>query len=349
MLSDIKESDNWRILVAKNLVKHTDYNLYLYIKKFGADDTLINCLNHWYAQSPMISTRLKEQEQKIIMDAIVPKSMIDTGVYISILENLDYYITDHSGFDTELFPEDKIAKLIQKNCMDVNKDLFDFLQNRYPKLLPSYVKIDRRKFADLLERQDASLTSADIDLFLGDDTFSNDEKLLFVNHTNGSIALLPHRNISEDIQCIIVEDHLQETEISKLIEQYNSLSEKVRKTFLRAAEKYVDYFMKINTDKNEILLHDIMQSPDIEKLIKVKILTSVIKMLDFSQTKDMLSAVDAETYGKILKAGATRHIAVAPDEDNNQLFEALKTKGWIRNYDSINNEYIIQRMPTTHN
>nr|WP_288697255.1 hypothetical protein [uncultured Allisonella sp.] len=349
MLSDIKESDNWRILVAKNLVKHTDYNLYLYIKKFGADDILINCLNHWYAQSPMISTRLKEQEQKIIMDAIVPKSMIDTGVYISILENLDYYITDHSGFDTELFPEDKIAKLIQKNCMDVNKDLFDFLQNRYPKLLPSYVKIDRRKFADLLERQDASLTSADIDLFLGDDTFSNDEKLLFVNHTNGSIALLPHRNISEDIQCIIVEDHLQETEISKLIEQYNSLSEKVRKTFLRAAEKYVDYFMKINTDKNRILLHDIMQSPDIEKLIKVKILTSVIKMLDFSQTKDMLSAVDAETYGKILKAGATRHIAVALDEDNNQLFEALKTKGWIRNYDSTNNEYIIQRMPTTHN
>ena len=144
MLSDIKESDNWRILVAKNLVKHTDYNLYLYIKKFGADDILINCLNHWYAQSPMISTRLKEQEQKIIMDAIVPKSMIDTGVYISILENLDYYITDHSGFDTELFPEDKIAKLIQKNCMDVNKDLFDFLQNRYPKLLPSYVKIDSR-------------------------------------------------------------------------------------------------------------------------------------------------------------------------------------------------------------
>ena len=283
------------------------------------------------------------------MDAIAPKSMIDTGVYISILENLDYYITNHSGFDTELFPEDKIAKLIQKNCMDVNKDLFDFLQNRYPKLLPSYVKIDRRKFADLLQRQDASLTSADIDLFLGDDTFSNDEKLLFVNHTNGSIALLPHRNISEDIQCIIVEDHLQETEISKLIEQYNSLSEKVRKTFLRAAEKYVDYFMKINTDKNRILLHDIMQSPDIEKLIKVKILTSVIKMLDFSQTKDMLSAVDAETYGKILKAGATRHIAVALDEDNNQLFEALKTKGWIRNYDFTNNEYIIQRMPTTHN
>lgn len=345
MLSAIKEFDDWRVLVAKNLVKHTDYNLYLYVKKWGVDDTLINCLNHWYVQSPMTSTQLKEQEQKIIMDAIVPKSMIDTGVYISILENLDYYITDYSGFDTDSFPEDKIAKLIQKNCMDVNKDLFDFLQNRYPKLLPSYVKIDKRKFADLLESQDASLTSADIDLFLGDDTFSNDEKLLFVNHTNGSIALLPHRNVSEDIQCIIIKNHLQETEISKLIEQYNSLSKKVRKTFLRAAEKYVDYFMKINTDKNGILLHDIMQSPDIEKQIKVKILTSVIKMLDFSQAKEMLSAIDAETYGKILKAGATRHIAVAPDEDNNQLFGTLKTKGWIRNYDSTNNEYVIDRMP----
>ena len=344
-LSDVKESDNWKILVAKNLVKHTDYNLYLYIKQFGADDTLINCLNHWYAKSPMTSTPLKEQEQKVIMDAIVPKSMVDTEVYISILETLDYYITDHSGFDKDSFPQDKITQLIQKNCLAINQDLFDFLQNRYPKLLPSYVKNNKGKFTELLESEKISLKSDDIDLFLGDSTFSNDEKQLFVIHTNGPIALLPHRDIPEIIQCTIVEDHLQETEIPEILEQYNDLPKEVRKVLLRSVNKYVDYFTKASAVKDSDLLQDIMQSPDIEKLIKVKILTSAIKILSVTQAKDMLSVIDAETYGKILKVGATRHIGVTPNVENGQLFEALKTKGWIKSYESGNNEYVIERMP----
>lgn len=344
-LSDIKESDNWKILVAKNLVKHTDYNLYLYIKQFGADDTLINCLNHWYSKSPMTSTPLKEQEQKVIMDAIVPKSMVDTEVYISILETLDYYITDHSGFDEDSFPQDKITQLIQKNCLDINQDLFDFLQNRYPKLLPSYVKNNKGKFTELLEKEKISLTSDDIDLFLGDNTFSNDEKQLFVIHTNGPITLLPHRDIPEIIQCIIVEDHLQETEIPEILNQYDGLPKEVRKVLLRSVNKHIDYFTKASAVRDSDLLLDIMQSTDVEKLIKVQILTGAIKTLSVTQAKDMLSAIDAETYGKILKAGATRHIGVTPNVENGQLFEALKTRGWIKSYDSGNNEYVIERMP----
>lgn len=344
-LSDIKDSDNWKIIVEKNLVKHTDYNLYLYIKKFGADDTLINCLNHWYAKSPMTSTPLKEQEQKVIMDAIAPKSMVDTEVYISILETLDYYITEHSGFDEDSFPQDKITQLIQKNCLDMNQDLFDFLQNRYPKLLLSYVKNNKGKFTKLLESEKISLTSDDIDLFLGDSTFSDDEKQLFVIHTNGPIALLPHRDISEIIQCIIVEDHLQETEIPEILKQYNDLPKEVRKALLRSVNKYVDYFTKASAVKDSDLLQDIMQSPNVEKLIKVKILTSAIEILNFKQAKEMLSAIDAETYGKILKAGATRHIGVTTNVENGHLFEVLKTKGWIKSYESGNNEYVIERMP----
>lgn len=344
-LSYIKAYDNWKILVSKDLVKHTDNNLYLYINQFGTDDTLINCLNNCYAKSPMTSTPLKEQRKKFIMNAIVPKSMIDTDVYISILDSLEYYITDPSEFGEDSFPEDKITQLIQKNFLDMNNDLFEFLRERYPKLLPLYAKTDREKFADLLKSKNVSLTSDDIELFLEDDTFSNEEQQLFVNHTNGPIALLPHCNIPEIIQCIIVEDHLQEAEIPGLIEHYNSLPKKVCKALIRTINQHVNDFTKINADKNSILLQDIMQSAYVEKLMKVKILTGVIKTLDFSQVKSMLSAIDAETYGKILKAGATRHIAVTPDEENRQLFEALKTKGWIRNYNSGNNEYVIERMP----
>ena len=74
-------------------------------------------------------------------------------------------------------------------------------------------------------------------------------------------------------------------------------------------------------------------------------MTSAIEILNFKQAKEMLSAIDAETYGKILKAGATRHIGVTPNVENGHLFEVLKTKGWIKSYESGNNEYVIERMP----
>ena len=129
------------------------------------------------------------------------------------------------------------------------------------------------------------------------------------------------------------------------MEHYNDLPKEVRKVLLRSANKYVDYFMKVSAVKDSDLLQDIMQSTDVEKLVKVKILTSAIEALNFKQAKEMLSAIDTETYGKILKAGATRHIGVTPNVENGQLFEALKTTGWIKSYESGKNECLIERMP----
>ena len=100
------------------------------------------------------------------------------------------------------------------------------------------------------------------------------------------------------------------------MEHYNDLPKEVRKVLLRSANKYVDYFMKVSAVKDSDLLQDIMQSTDVEKLVKVKILTSAIEALNFKQAKEMLSAIDTETYGKILKAGATRHIGVTPNVEN---------------------------------
>lgn len=58
-LVDIEKYDDWKILMTHDLVKHTDKNLYDYINQFGVDDTLIECLNSSYAQSPWFARRLK--------------------------------------------------------------------------------------------------------------------------------------------------------------------------------------------------------------------------------------------------------------------------------------------------
>ena len=342
-LSVIEEYDDWKLLVAHDLVKHTEQNLYEYINQFGVDDTLIECLNSSYAKSPLICTSLGENEQMVIQSAIIPECTIDTNVYISILDALDYPITEQRGLDAESFPEEKLRKLIQERRLAMNPNLFNFFQKRHPQLLTSYVKNDKNTFEQLMEEGKISLTSSDIGLFLQDSSYTDEEKELYLGHTEGPVALLPYRNLSEKIQCIIVDYHLDETEIPKLIGKYESLRPKVCKAFLRAVNQHIKPFIGINMDDNGVLLRDIMQSSYIDKENKVRILIGAILTLDMEKAKDMLSAIDVETYGKILKSGATRHIKETPDAVNQQLFEVLKERGWIKGYEMVGNEYIIER------
>lgn len=342
-LVDIEEYDDWKILMTHDLVKHTDQNLYDYINQFGVDDTLIECLNSSYAQSPMVCTPLEKREQMVIRDAIIPEYTINTDVYISILGTLDYYITEHCGLDAESFPEEKLRQLIQEHCLTMTSDLFDFFQKRHPQLQVLYVKRDKTAFEQLMEAGKISLTSSDIGLFLQDSSFTAEEKELYLEHTEGPIALLPYQDLSEKMQCIIVDNHLDEAEIPKIIEQYESLLPKVRKALLRSINQHIELFVGINMDDNDVLLRDIIQTSYIDKKNKVRTLIGAILTLDMEKAKDMLSAIDVETYGKILKSGATRHIKETPDAVNQQLFEALKERGWIKGYEMVGNEYIIER------
>lgn len=342
-LSEIEEYDDWKILVAHDLVKHTDQNLYEYINQYGVDDTLIERLNSSYAKSPMVCTSLGENERMVIQNAIIPEYTIDTNVYISILDALDYPITEQRGLDAESFPEEKLRQLIQKRRLAMNPNLFNFFQKRHPQLLTSYVKNDKNAFEQLMEEGKISLTSSDIGLFLQDSSFTAEEKELYLEHTEGPVALLPYQDLSEKMQCIIVDYHLDEAEIPKIIEQYESLLPKVRKALLRSINQHIEFFVGINMDDNDVLLRDIMQTSYIDKKNKVRILIGAILTLDMEKAKDMLSAIDVETYGKILKSGATRHIKETPDAVNQQLFEVLKERGWIKGYEMVGNEYIIER------
>lgn len=342
-LSEIEEYDDWKILVAHDLVKHTDQNLYEYINQYGVNDTLIERLNSSYAKSPMVCTSLGENERMVIQNAIIPEYTIDTNVYISILDALDYPITEQRGLDAESFPEEKLRQLIQERRLAMNPNLFNFFQKRHPQLLTSYVKNDKNAFEQLMEEGKISLTSSDIGLFLQDSSFTAEEKELYLEHTEGPVALLPYQDLSEKMQCIIVDYHLDEAEIPKIIEQYESLLPKVRKALLRSINQHIEFFVGINMDDNDVLLRDIMQTSYIDKKNKVRILIGAILTLDMEKAKDMLSAIDVETYGKILKSGATRHIKETPDAVNQQLFEVLKERGWIKGYEMVGNEYIIER------
>lgn len=65
----------------------------------------------------------------------------------------------------------------------------------------------------------------------------------------------------------------------------------------------------------------------------------MILTIGMEQAKGMLSTIDVETYGKILKMGATRHIKETLNAVNQQMFKALKEREWIKRYDELTDAY----------
>ena len=83
--------------------------------------------------------------------------------------------------------------MIQEHCLAMNQDLFNFFSKRHPKLLTSYVKNDKNEFETFPKEGKISLTSTDIGLFLKDSSFTAEEKELYLEHTEGTVALLAKR------------------------------------------------------------------------------------------------------------------------------------------------------------
>ncbi len=95
----------------------------------------------------------------------------------------------------------------------------------------------------------------------------------------------------------------------------------------------------------EKLFEDILHFKMVGIETKVRILVGRISKLDKNQILDLLVLFDEATYGKILKSGMPKDIALANNEANTALFEALKMRNLIRDYAALKNGYRVERVP----
>lgn len=93
------------------------------------------------------------------------------------------------------------------------------------------------------------------------------------------------------------------------------------------------------------LFEDIFRSKVVNIELKVRILTVKIPEFDKNQIPDLLVLLDDEKYGKILKSGVLKDIALVNNEANTALFEALKQQKLIRGYELLGDKYRVERVP----
>ena len=345
-LKDVKEHRKWEKLIALDFPCHSDENLACYINEFGVDSACIEWLNTCFVHSPLISTDISKNEKEAIIDAIANRGDINIEVYISIFKTLEYTLSDSQSLKDDSFTKETIIRLVQEECLTVNKNVFDFLQSRYPELLIQYVKSDINEFEKMLTSSEVSFSSSGVGVFLSDHSIVDDKKELYINHTEGAISLLSHLDISDKLQSLILDYHLDANELPGIIEIYDTLGKKTQKALRRRVNEYVDNFIVVDAKKEEKLFYDIMhaESDMISNDAKVKILTANIPKLDIDEIQEMLQAINENTYGRILKLRTPRLIELEINHENEALLEALVKKQLLRSFETKNGGYEVERL-----
>lgn len=349
VLSEIEDSNAWGILAGHNLVQHSAQNILVYIDQCGMDESLMD----WfvtYAESPMVHANdVSEKDRQMLANMIVKREEIPTDVYISLLRDLNCQIESAEGLDSEVFPGDKIKKLVENKIFSMNPAIFHFLRASYSDLLLAYIKMDKEGFNRLLTGGSLSLEAEEMVRILRDADFIEEEKIAFLKHTKGSISVLMYLDqqvgISNVILNAILKERLDENELSEIIQAYGTLSEETQECVIELVNHHADSFVQNAGVMPKKLFEDIFRSKVVNIELKVRILTVKISEFDKNQIPDLLILLDDEKYGKILKSGVLKDIALVNNEANTALFEALKQQKLIRGYELLGDKYRVERVP----
>lgn len=208
----------WQFLIDKNLVQHSDENLYIYIKNNnGINNTLVETLNDYFVNSPLQIISPDINKHNFIINHVISKNEINNSVYEQILSSLHAQISNPSNLDN--VESDKIELLVKDKMLVLSKESLEFINQMHPELLGAFIKRWKTDFDHVMQEQPIIISEKAILDLLDSNDFTDEDKAFFIKHTDKSvsISLMKYINHKDIVQCAILKDHLDNRELPDII------------------------------------------------------------------------------------------------------------------------------------
>lgn len=335
----------WQILMDNDLMLHSEDNLYTYITNIGMDEHLINSINKFYGDCLDIHKSDNSDRHQFVVNKISAQDKIDTAVYKSFLKATKAKVADVAPL-SELKSEDKIAILVRNHFLAMNKELFNFIAKYYPNQSIPYIKSSYETFKEILKNENISIPSDIVDTLIEDPAVNDQDKIDFLNSSDGTLPLLSHMDLSDQVKCHIIDNNLDENEIPDIIKNYDKFTADIKNEIIKLYPEYQEEFTALEALKNWNLMYDICQSEDINDGYKVKIISKLIASIasiNKGQIMELLNGMKNTGYSQILKKGEPKFIPITINNDNSALLQGLKDKGYLKEYSAYSNGYKVER------
>lgn len=325
-LEDIENKELWQPMVSYGIITITEKNISDYFDHTGAlDDAVISLLNTLSSEDLDFSAYEKMASKDLgdLQDAFVQCDKLDNKVYEHIVNSFnELYITfDFTGISSE-----KMEILIRSSLIKMNIENLEFMRREYPDQINLFIQQDIATYVKLMN---ASLINHDELLSVLSMDIDDKYKLALLQFDKAPISLYDIQ-CSPRIQLYILRNNLDSCDLSKLFRDYSIFDYRVRKLILQLAEENFDSVTSISVSADRSLVDALLKSDHIVKPKKLELLIAYTPSIDKEGMIDYLILLGEESFAKVFDSTARPHFDYT--QQNINLLEAFKEKGWIFEY-----------------
>lgn len=324
-ISDVKDQDLWKNLIASDLVKHTEKNVldYYCAQECVLTNELIAFLNKQDNKYNYTDVRTK-YEEKVLSQFFISVLRCNELVnkhYRNILKTL--HRVYNNGFNIKDISDDKIAILIDIGVISMHKDSLAFMREHYPDAVIPYIK----KFisAYVNEVLDENIFDLDEVLEVLLLPVADKHKIDLLNKTDNIPLSAQRQQYSDAIKAHMLLNNLDEADISHFIRSYPREGDLTKAAIETVTINQIQTIFDNEYAIDKGLVDKLFVS-NVSHNIKLKLLALLLPALDNNQCKDYLNLFELRDYLSLFEQKRPK---IEITEISTRMLQVFRRKGWI--------------------
>lgn len=324
-LTEINEIEYQTELIAGKKVRYTVENILEYFGKMGITDDLAGFIN---SGSSVLDYTVIGDNALIndFWNKCISCEKISLEKYREILLSIS---PDYSEFTIAGISNDQMKVLIEEKFIPMTETTLIFMREKYKDVNMDYIIANLSQYVDIAKGNMASAKEV-INILSYD--IIDEMKIKLLSEIEEEISVVNH-NYSDAVLVHILKHNLDETDLSKLFQNYTNYGLEVQHEILVIAKNKIDQITNAPQNVNRVIIMELLKETSIDINRRVNLFVSLISNvgeITNDECKQYLEPLEMPEFVKIFEYNRRPRIQINPI--NQKILNSLKEAGFIDSF-----------------
>ena len=306
-LTEINEIEYQTELIAGKKVRYTVENILEYFGKMGITDDLAGFIN---SGSSVLDYTVIGDNALIndFWNKCISCEKISLEKYREILLSIS---PDYSEFTIAGISNDQMKVLIEEKFIPMTETTLIFMREKYKDVNMDYIIANLSQYVDIAKGNMASAKEV-INILSYD--IIDEMKIKLLSEIEEEISVVNH-NYSDAVLVHILKHNLDETDLSKLFQNYTNYGLEVQHEILVIAKNKIDQITNAPQNVNRVIIMELLKETSIDINRRVNLFVSLISNvgeITNDECKQYLEPLEMPEFVKIFEYNRRPRIQINP-------------------------------------
>lgn len=325
-LTKFRDYSIWNQLLDSGLLVCSEKNIWYYLEeKQQIDSSLTNYINNAdrsldFSQH---SIGLSEEEQNWLLDHIVGCNEINDQQYQEIITSLGKSCDD---FNIPGIHYAKMRILVDNDIIEMNRDTLKYIREEYQSVLFEFIRKNIQTYLDIMDG--TIFSQEELEEILKWD-IDDSYKIDLLSYSSSEMTIID-KHYSSAVSVHILENNLNQSDMEVLYQKYSEQYEEVKEFIYNYATENIDDLAIHSENVDETLVKGLLSSNEIPLDIKKHLLSAMLQYISKDKAYEYLADCSLDNFRNIFHTRTKPKFEMT--DNNRELLEAFKKKGWIYEY-----------------